>query len=452
MYFAEACDTNCLEIRADAEAQADTVINKINLANGDKVEENGEYMEILESLISNTDMWNLLAEAGDEEDAEGVKTSAHEKLDDMLSKGTISESQTTVMKKCVDNSLDHGTQITINGREDFKNKLETQMAIDTSEKRMSNAKLVTASNEVTKMGLDTKRSIKGTFSAEKLGVAGNGLAAVVSAVGKFQSGSDAATMVSGALEIASVVAQFLPPPASLLTDTALSIVGIFMPEAEGPSNQQVIDEIKAALDEGFSDQRQFIEEEFEKQREFIEAQFDMAILEITDVVILEKVKEIQTQSIALLHYIKEKQSWLYDINDSKALTSEELTRVTFELQTLDDTKDTSEIRQYFLTECKESVIKNNRLQEYSESVDICLLILNNYLTIEKNRDLLLVRFLAIRNMEPDTSELTEAYWNVQKARKQVVQDFIYEIFFGQWRKSFNSGTGLDSIRMGGYEN
>ena len=154
----------------------------------------------------------------------------------------------------------------------------------------------------------------------------------------------------------------------------------------------------------------------------------MAILEITDVVILEKVKEIQTQSIALLHYIKEKQSWLYDINDTKALTSEELTRVTFELQTLDDTKDTSEIRQYFLTECKESVIKNNRLLEYSESVDICLLILYNYLTIEKYRDLLLVRFLAIRNMEPDTSELTEAYWNVQKARKQVVQDFIDEIF------------------------
>ena len=56
MYFAEACDANCLEIRADAEAQADAVINKINLANGDKVEENGEYIEILESLISNTDM------------------------------------------------------------------------------------------------------------------------------------------------------------------------------------------------------------------------------------------------------------------------------------------------------------------------------------------------------------------------------------------------------------
>ena len=115
----------------------------------------------------------------------------------------------------------------------------------------------------------TKQSVRSTFNADKLGVAGNGLATVVSAVDKFQSGTDAATMVSGVLDIASVVAQFLPPPASLITDTALSIVGIFMPGAEGPSNQQVIDEIKDALDEGFSDQRVFIEEEFEKQREFI---------------------------------------------------------------------------------------------------------------------------------------------------------------------------------------
>ena len=434
------CDESCLELKENAATQTDIIINLINLDNENKVEENGNYGEILKSLVTNTDIWDALEEAGagDEEDPEEIKTSALTTVDEQVAKGKITESQAVVMKKSIEDSLEgHGTQIIFTGHAEFKRGIETQMAVEKSQKDLTNANLEKASKEVAQMGSKTKQSVRSTFNAEKLGVAGNGLATVVSAVDKFQSGTDAATMVSGVLDIASVVAQFLPPPASLITDTALSIVGIFMPGAEGPSNQQVIDEIKDALDEGFSDQRVFIEEEFEKQREFIEAQFDIAILEIEDIVIREKVKEIQTQSIAVLHYIKEKQSWLFDIDDTKALTSEELTRVTFELQTLDDTKDTSEIRQYFLTECRDSVIRNNRLQEHSESVSMCLLILYNYLTIEKYRDILLVRFLAIRNMEPDTTELTEAYWNVQKARKQVVKDFVDDIFS-------NSGANLET--------
>ena len=76
---------------------------------------------------------------------------------------------------------------------------------------------------------------------------------------------------------------------------------------------------------------------------------------------------------------------------------------------------------------RDQVIKETLIQDSSDEVDVCLLILYNYLTIEKYREMLLVRFLALRNMETNTSYVTEAYWAVQKSRQAVVQEFIRDI-------------------------
>ena len=87
---------------------------------------------------------------------------------------------------------------------------------------------------------------------------------------------------------------------------------------------------------------------------------------------------------------------------------------------------THPVRQTFAEDCL-GVIKETPLYEHSAQVQICLLILYNYFTIERYRDQLLVRFLALRNLEPRISELTEAYWAVREKRKELVQGFVQTI-------------------------
>ena len=117
-------------------------------------------------------------------------------------------------------------------------------------------------------------------------------------------------------------------------------------------NQDVIN----AMTNLFEEQKQFITEEFEKQKAFIEEQFDEAIAKIGNIITAEKLSEIKTQSIAVLHYIEEKQAYLFEIDPQQELTSEELTRVTTDLQLLDNTKDTAIIRDIFVTICRYSAL------------------------------------------------------------------------------------------------
>ena len=138
--------------------------------------------------------------------------------------------------------------------------------------------------------------------------------------------------------------------------------------------------------------------------------------------------QIQSQSNAVLEYIQEKQAYLFNVKEEH-ITEDELTRITSDLQIMDNTKDTSIIRQLFLSDCvsDEGAITNNRVQNFSEEVKICLLILYNYLTIEKYRYELLARFLGLRNMVPDNTGVTAGYWDVVKTRNATVMEFIQTI-------------------------
>ena len=70
--------------------------------------------------------------------------------------------------------------------------------------------------------------------------------------------------------------------------------------------------------------------------------------------------------------------------------------------------------------------------------------------------MLLVRFLSLRNMEAETSYVTEAYWAVQQSRLSVVQDFVRDIeenkLDGPYGAAHQGWTG-SKIRcyIGGYD-
>ena len=54
---------------------------------------------------------------------------------------------------------------------------------------------------------------------------------------------------------------------------------------------------------------------------------------------------------------------------------------------------------------------------------LSLLILYNYLTIERYRYELLARFLGLRNMIPDNTGVTAGYWEVVKTRNATVTEW-----------------------------
>ena len=344
----------------------------------------------------------------------------------------ISEEQALKMKAAIDDAFSFNPTV-LASKEEMIYSINTQLALEIANKKMLNDGLNTTRKMMIHYGSETVRRLKGISTVDALTKTTVAAESITSAIGKFEQGG-ALNVVSGVVDITSAVATILPPPASIVTETLSGILGIFMPGAGGPSNQDVIN----AISQEFADQKIFIEEQFAEQQKFIKEQFEEAITNIQDFQFQNELSAVLSHSTSLLDDLQIKQAYLFSIDDEVALTAHELTRVTAELNLLDDTKDTSIIREYFKTYCLDNAIMKNPIQDSSQEVQMCLIILYNYFTIEKYRDMLLVRFLSIRNLEDDTSEVTEAYWAVQAERKSQVLEFINEI-------EANAGDGLQTF-------
>ena len=155
-------------------------------------------------------------------------------------------------------------------------------------------------------------------------------------------------------------------------------------------------------------------------------------------------RDAKTSSIAIMDYIEEKQAYFFKI-DAFNMTENELTRITSDLQFMDNTKDISIIRNVFLEDCvgAKGAITLNIIQSYSVTVEVCLIVLYNYLTIETNRKELMERFLALRNMVPDPNGVTAAYWEVAKARDAAVADFVKGIVHYNDTEALDSASSLN---------
>ena len=102
-------------------------------------------------------------------------------------------------------------------------------------------------------------------NVEKLAKGLDALNKVLGAAPKLCSG-DNWKILSGVVDIADAIAQFLPPPASIVTGSISSLLGIFTGEGAQPSTEQIIQE-------GFEKQKTFIAEKFNEQADFIQQEF-----------------------------------------------------------------------------------------------------------------------------------------------------------------------------------
>ena len=118
----------------------------------------------------------------------------------------------------------------------------------------------------------TKREIKAMNRHDGLTKSADAVGGVLTAVNKFKTG-DEVKIMSGCLDIGNAAAQFMPPPASLVTQVVTDVFNLVAGVPPDPSNQQVIDGINATLNAGFAKQKSFLEKKFEKHKEFITDEF-----------------------------------------------------------------------------------------------------------------------------------------------------------------------------------
>ena len=297
---------------------------------------------------------------------------------------------------------------------------------------------------------ETKRRIKGMSNADKISKIAGSVGSAVSGVQKFVTGGTE-NILSGVVDLASAAGNFLPPPVSLVTDVFSSFLGMFIPM--GPTTEEIIEE-------EFKKQKEFINKKFEEQKMFISAKFDdlqkkldqttkemndkltklsEGITDIADEIkkVIQKLsagvedlkrfitigdlKEIQTQSEAVLAGLDEEKEFLFAI-DTKNLTKDDVTQLFNHMDLLDSTEKTVFIRNSFNKRC----LTNTYTPD--QKADICAVLLYNYISIEEVRYTLMIRFLSlITRSSNNNGKLSDGYWKVFDHRMKNLKLFITKI-------------------------
>ena len=435
----------CRKAKADTDKAIDEFVEVSDDQTNKKIEKKTNHINKLKGMIDNgiPIMEKVIDRFENLKDPRALK----EKFEQGIEKSTkLTPEQKVTLKKAAEDTFKFDGQSLATNKDKII-KMKSKIALEIARTEKQNGGLKTMKQKVKFFASETKRRVKGLSNPRVLAKAAKASSMMTGMVGKFAAASKsdnpediALNTMSGILDLSSAVAVFLPPPASIITDTFSGILGLFMAGAGGPSNQDVIDEINEGFEEQkklllsqFAEQSKLIKDKFAEQTSFIKGEFEKAIKainkgtkEIKSLILQEKFNEIKKQSFAILDYINEKQVYLNEIQADNALTPHELTRITSDLQLMDNTKDTSSIRQTVAEDCLD-IIKETPLYEQSDDVKYCLLILYNYLTIEKTRDLILVRFLTLRNLEPETSDVTKSYWAVREKRRKDLEELIEKI-------------------------
>ena len=255
--------------------------------------------------------------------------------------------------------------------------------------------------------MSTSEKIEKSFSA---------FSHVGSAVGKFIGASDgslsggerAVKIISGYLDVTNAISTFLPPPASMVTSTVSGIFNIFIGGDGGPSNQDVIDEVK----KGFEEQKKFIQEEFHKQREFMEEL-------VKDEFSKHQLALFENSASALLEEISERLTFVQgfvDLNDDEAGKIHDIVAI------LDNTQEVASFRLFIKNKCLPELIRCDK----NDLKGTCLFMIYTLVTIEKQRDITL---LIIINILQSTNlrKLNEGYLRVKARRKETNKIWLEEI-------------------------
>lgn len=118
---------------------------------------------------------------------------------------------------------------------------------------------------------EMKHGIKGMSKTEGLSKAVGVVSSIVTASAKFKEG-DALNVVSGCLDIVDSISTFMPPPASVVTESLSGIVGMFLP-AQPSREEQLINDLKNTMVNEFNSLNIKLDENFESLNNKLDTNF-----------------------------------------------------------------------------------------------------------------------------------------------------------------------------------
>lgn len=258
-------------------------------------------------------------------------------------------------------------------------------------------------------------------NVEKLTKGLNALNTVLTAVPKLTS-HNGWQIASGIVDIADAVAQFLPPPASMVTGTISGLLGIFTGEGAKPTTEQIIQE-------GFEKQKAFIADKFSQQAEFIQEE----IKELEKYMSMESVDDTRRTSLGLLDEITDKFTFTSVLKEESINHQEFVNLVLQIIGIFEDSSAISKVRSTFTSKCDRPF-----KEEYGEKglplKKTCVLILYSYITTEKYRDIIMGKIIDLvkksemrQNDIEKKSELAQligALTSVQGRRKSNLVNWL----------------------------
>ena len=273
----------------------------------------------------------------------------------------------------------------------------------------------------------TKREFKAMTNADALAKGSNAVGGILTAVHKFQTG-DEMKMVSGCLDIANSVAQFLPPPASIITESVSGVFNLFIGGPPATSNDQVIAEVKDAVKSGFLQQKKFLAKKFDEHIKIITAEFQKletiikeAGEDLKNYMGEEYLRKLKNDALAQMEAVEEKLIFIeqYQNTDVPVDVAHSIDR---QIAALSNTRYSALSKTTF-----EDICIGILNDDYAKSKEVkrkyCAILLYTYLMVEEDRSIVLSQLITLLAKTP-LKKSTEGYLEVDLHRRKEMQDFV----------------------------
>jgi len=395
------CDENCKKEKKKSLDHADELISKVAEQTEEQEEKYENLKKVSEFINAISTMFGEYYKLSDEQ-REKQSARFQQEADEL--KGQLTMDQKEAM---INIFAEHEHQIKtadiaeISAIINSKNVIVKQKLLATEHisKKMKDLK-----RKVTSELITIKNGIKSMSKTEVVSKTSEALVKVLGSVKKFESGKPIDVM-SGVADIANAVANFLPPPASIVTGAMSTIFGIYA--TGSPSTEDVVKEefkkMKNFTEEQFQKQNRFITEKFEKQfenvKEFLnDGEFDDALI------------AAQAQQKAM----DEKLTYL---NADHDYHNDEVTKIiTQDIQVLKDTTLIEKIRGKLEKLCFDTdfmKVNHTFLQN-----QLCTDLLYTYLQIEQHREIILTSLINKIYQSKNLRGVAVNYLAVDKKRKE----------------------------------
>ena len=294
----------------------------------------------------------------------------------------------------------------------FKTIVETKIMSKQSKVTAQKEKVVARKAAFKANMKKVKTGMKSVGSAGNVAKASRAISRGASGISKFMSAKnpdgslDEKKIISGVLDVVDGLATFLPAPASIVTGTISSIVGMFF-GGGGPSTEEVIKE-------EFKKQKKFIEEQFSKQEKLFKSLMTQTELE-----------SVKAKGLGVLDALQSRYHFIAAYEGlGTCLKDNVVAEITERVEYFMDQSDAASIKHTFDTYCPHLLSQRKAF----ESQQVCGFLLYTYLVIEEKRHEILTVMISLLANTEEFEELTHGYLNVQSYQKETLEEWIAKTF------------------------